>query len=298
VTALAACGTMLWPAPPASAAKKLHLKLVRTIQTSRYSPPSPDPSGIVYRPGRARLLISDSEVDETPRWRGSNLFTGRRRGSGFGSGNLVRSGNREPSDLGFNPRTSALFVSNDDQDTITRIRPGRDRVHGTPDDSVSSFSTASFGSTDPEGVEVDPRTGRVFVCDGRARDVFTVDPVNQRFGDGDDIVRRFDIGRYGARDCEGLGVDRRGGRLRLLAVDWMTETIYKLSRRGGLLRKLKLSAIPVDRTLVADVTMAPTSSRTDRPSHMDYWIVDRHIDNKGHPNENDGLIYEMTVRRR
>jgi hypothetical protein len=31
---------------------------------------------------------------------------------------------------------------------------------------------------------------------------------------------------------------------------------------------------------------------------MDYWIVDRHVDNKNHPNENDGLLYEMSVRRR
>jgi hypothetical protein len=163
---------------------------------------------------------------------------------------------------------------------------------------VANFSTARFGSTDPEGVEVDPRTGRVFICDGRAREVFTVDPVNHRFGDGNDVVRRFDIARYGARDCEGLGIDRKRGRLRILAVDWTTQTIYKLSRRGGLRAKLRLGAIPVRRSIVADVTMAPTSNRTDRRSHMDYWIVDRHIDNKGHPNENDGLIYEMTVRRR
>ena len=40
--------------------------------------------------------------------------------------------------------------------------------------------------------------------------------------------------------------------------------------------------------------MAPTSSRRDSPSAMDYWIVDRHVDNKAHPNENDGLLYEMS----
>jgi hypothetical protein len=290
-----ALGTAIAPAATASA-DTVRLKLVKTFRTSTFAPPSPDPSGIVYRPGRDRLLISDSEVDETRRYRGRNLFTARRRGSGFGSGNLVRIGNREPSDLGSNPKTGTLFASNDDRDRILRIRPGRDGVHGSQDDRVSAFSTARFGSTDPEGVEYDPSTGRLFICDGRDREVYAVDPVNGRFGDGNDRVTHFDVARYGARDCEGLGIDRRGPH-RLLAVDWMSRAIYKLNRRGRLLRKFSLAAIRTRRSVVADVTMAPTSKRGDKPGHLSYWIVDRHLDNKNHPNENDGLVHEMVVRR-
>jgi hypothetical protein len=274
----------------------VRLKLVKTFRTSTFAPPSPDPSGIVYLPGRDRLLISDSEVDETRRYRRRNLFTARRRGSGFGSGNLARIGNREPSDLGLNTRTGTLFASNDDKDRIHRIRAGRDHVHGTPGDSVSRFSTARFGSTDPEGVAYDPAKGRLFVCDGRDREVYAVNPVNGRFGDGNDRVTHFDIARYGARDCEGLGIDLQGPH-RLLAIDWKSRAIYKVNRRGRLLRKLRLSAIGTRRSVVADVTMAPTSRRGDKPGHLSYWIVDRHVDNKNHPNENDGLVYEMSVRR-
>ncbi len=288
VVLLAASGALLWPALPASAATRL--RLVQTIRTSAFTPSSPDPSGIIYRPGRNRLLIGDSEVDETRRYRGSNLFTARRRGSGFGSGTVLP-GNREPADLGFNPRSGALFVSNDDKDRISRVRPGPDGVHGTRDDTVSNFSTQAFGSNDPEGVEYDPGTGRVYVCDGMGREVYAVNPGTGR------VVSHFDLARYGARDCEGLGLDRRGHN-KLLAVDWRTNTIYKLSRAGDLRRRLKLSAIPTNRSVVADVTMAPTSKRKDRPSRMNYWIVDRHVDNKGHPNENDGLLYEMAARRR
>jgi hypothetical protein len=294
--ALALVALIVLHSGSASAAETVRLRLVKTFRTSAFAPPSPDPSGIVYRPGRDRLLISDSEVDETPRYRGRNLFTARRRGSGFGRGNLVRFGNREPSDLGFNPRTGTLFASDDDKDRILRIRPGRDSIHGTPGDGVSRFSTARFGSTDPEGIEYDPATGRLFVCDGQDREVYAVDPVNGRFGDGNDRVTHFDIARYGARDCEGLGI-ARGGPHRLLAVDWQSRAIYKLNRRGRLLRRFRLSAIGTKRSIVADVTMAPTSNRGDKPGHLSYWIVDRHLDNKEHPNENDGLVYEMSTRR-
>ncbi len=248
-------------------------------------------------PGPDRLLISDSEVDEMGLYRGSNLFTARRRGSGFGSGTLLPFDNKEPADLGLNPRNSTLFVSDDDRDRISRVRPGRDGVHGTADDHVSRFSTAAFGSHDPEGVAYDPATGRVAVCDGAGLEMFIVDPVNHRFGDGNDVHTHFDIARYGLRDCEGLGINTRGHN-KLLAVDWKTHAIYKFSMGGRLLRTLSLSAIRTTHQVEADVTMAPTSSRRDKPSKMDYWIVDRHIDNKNHPNENDGRLYEMSVRRR
>jgi hypothetical protein len=274
---------------PASAAKRL--RLVQTIRTATFSPSSPDPSGIIYRPGSRRFLIADSEVDETHRYRGKNLFTAARGGSGFGSGTLVPRGNKEPADLGFNPRNRTLYASNDDKDRVSRVVPGRDGVYGTGDDRVSNFSTAAFGSTDPEGIEYDPATGGLFVCDGLRLEIYLVNPVNGA------VVRHFDLARYGARDCEGLGIDRQGGTS-LLAVDWRTRTIYELSRGGALRQRLRLSAIRTTPSVVADVTMAPTSNPNDNPFRKNYWLVDRHLDNKGHPNENDGLLYEMSARPR
>jgi hypothetical protein len=293
--ALTACGALLLPAVPASAAEVVRPRLVRTIHTSAFSPASPDPSGIIYRPGRHRFVISDSEVDETPRYNGSNLFTAKPRGGGYGSGTLLP-GNKEPTDLGFNRRTGKLFVTNDDKDRVSLVRPGPNGVHGTGDDTRTNFSTAAFGSTDPEGVEYDRASGRVIVCDGVDLEVYKVDPRNGRFGDGNDRVTHFDIARYGARDCEGLGLDYRG-RNTLLAVDWRTDSIYELGMGGGLRRKLNLSAIPTRSSIVADVTIAPTSNRHDRRSRKNYWIVDRHVDNKGNPLENDGLLYEMSLGR-
>ena len=77
-----------------------------------------------------------------------------------------------------NPRNGTLYASNDDKDRISRVFPGPDGVHGTADDTVSNFSTSAFGSTDPEGVEYDPATGGLFVCDGLGREIHRVNPVN------------------------------------------------------------------------------------------------------------------------
>lgn len=279
-------------AASASAAEVVHPTLLRTIDTSRFTPYSSDPSGIVYRPSRDRLLISDSEVDETGLYQGSNLFTATRTGSGFGSGTLLPFGNKEPTGLALDTRNGTLYVSDDDQDRVSVVGPGRDGVHGTADDVVSKFSTAAFDSTDPEDVAYDRARSHLFVCDGSGIEIYDVNPVNGTFGDGNDVVTHFDLARYGLRDCEGLGMDR--GRNTLLAVDERTNAIYELSTSGNLVRTLSLSAIPTRHEAVSDVALAPTSNPNDSTSAMDYWITDRHLDNNStSPPAIDGLIYEM-----
>ncbi len=296
---LAVLGALLWPASPASAAEVVRPTLVQTIQTSAYSPPSPDPSGIVYMPAQDRLLIADSEVNESGLYRGSNLFTATRTGSGFGSGTLLARGNlaetsAEPAGIGFNPSDRTLYVSDDDRDRVSVVRPGPDGVHGTADDIVSRFSTSSFGSGDPEDVEYDPASGHLFICDGAGIEIYDVNPVNGAFGDGNDVVTHFDLARYGARDCEGLGLD--ASRNALLAQDWRTDAVYELSMGGAHLRTLDLSAIPTSNSVVADVTMAPSSNPNDSPSAFNYWLVDRHVDNQARtPPPVDGLLYEMSL---
>ena len=90
---MAAFGALLWPASPASAAQ---LTLVKKIRTSAFAPPSPDPSGIVFRRANNRFLISDSEVDETPLYSGSNLFTATRTGSGSAAAPCCPPATRSP----------------------------------------------------------------------------------------------------------------------------------------------------------------------------------------------------------
>ena len=271
----------------------MRLDLVQTIDTSAYSPSSPDPAGIAYMPAQDELLISDSEVNEMPMFQGINLFTAKRTGSGVGTGS-VNTYSQEPSDLGIDTANGRLFVADDDKDRVYIVSIGPDNVYGTADDTRSNFRTSTFGSTDPEGVIYDPATGHVFVSDGLGVEIYDVDPVNGVFGDANDIVTHFDVAQYGAGDCEGLGIDP--ARNSLLCVDPTTpDNIYELGKDGTLLRTLSMAAIPTSRAVVADVTMAPSSNPNDDPATMNYWIVDRHLDNNKFPDENDGLLYEMKV---
>jgi Ca2+-binding RTX toxin-like protein len=265
---------------------------VQTIETSRYVPSSPDPAGIAYVAATDRFLISDSEVDEMTIDLGKNLFTATRSGSGTGTGTTDAFSN-EPSGLGYRPADRTLFVSDDDRDRVYLDRPGADGVHGTADDSVSSFSTSAFGSLDSEGVEYDPQSGHLFVADGTAVEIYDIDPVNGVFGDGNDVVTHFDVAQYGSRDAEGLGLDPQ--RNLLLVIDPSTKSLYELTKRGALVRIVDLHGIPTANRLYAGVTMAPSSTPNDDPARLNYWIVDRQVDNNTDPFENDGKLYEVAA---
>jgi hypothetical protein len=289
---LAVCGALLWLASPASA-EVVRLDLVQTIDTSTYTPSSPDPAGVAYLPAQDRLLISDSEVNEMPLFQGSNLYTATRTGSGAGTGDTTAYSG-EPADLGIDTATGRLFIADDDKDRVYIVNPGADGTHGTADDTRSNFRTSTFGNTDPEGVVYDQATGHVFVTDGLGVEIYEIDPVNGVFGDANDIITHFDVAQYGAGDCEGLGIDP--ARNSLLCVDPSTpDNIYELGKDGTLMRVFSMAAIPTSKAVVADVTMAPSSNPNDDPATMNYWVVDRHLDNGKYPDENDGLLYEMKM---
>jgi DNA-binding beta-propeller fold protein YncE len=264
-------------------------KLVRTIHTSQLGTPAPDPAGITYVQPTDTLMFSDSEVDEMSIYRGSNLYSVTRTGRLVGTGTTTGF-SREPTGVGIDPASSTLYTSDDVKDRVFITDPGPDGRHGTADDSVTSLSTIAYGSHDPEGVEFEPHSGHLFICDGSGKEVYDIDPVNGVFGDGNDVVAHFDVGRYGIRNCEGIGSDPQ--RRTLLVIDDYERKIFELTRSGRLLRAVTIPLSYADLWL-AGVTVAPTSNPNDSPNAMSYWVVDRHVDNNANPKENDGRIYEV-----
>src|SRR5437867_10227159 len=193
--------------------------LVQTVNTSAWSPPSPDPAGITLLPN-GHLLISDSEVEECVNsnppvyWHGVNLFEADRSGTllatattytpppgsctpFFGPGPNFTS---EPTGLAINPTNGHLFISDDDKKRIFEVDLGPDGKYGTADDTVTSFSTSPLNpavKVDPEGVAFGE--GDLFVVSGGISGgggdaaVYQIDPgPNGRFDGvppaGDDVV--------------------------------------------------------------------------------------------------------------
>lgn len=257
--------------------------LVAVRDTSAWSPPSPDPSGITYNPTTDRLIISDGEVDEMPLYAGANIYRLTRQG-GLASTATTLPWSNEPTDIAVNTNTGQTIYSDDDKKSLFIQAP----AGGTP----TNFKTSTFGLTDPEGVSYDPNHNWIWASDGVGSQVFKLQPgPNGVFNGvppgGDDIATQYDLLKYGATDTEAIEYD--SVRDTVVVLD-DNNTIFEIDTNGSLLNTIDTTAANV--TKAAGITIAPASNGSGA---RNYYIVDRGLDNNNHPGENDGLMQEISV---
>ena len=264
--------------------------LVQTINTWQWSPPSPDPAGIVYWQATGHLLMTDSEVDEIP-----GLFVGKNVFEFDLNGSLVNtystmSFSKEPTGIAINTDNGHWFFSKDGNNRLTKVILGSDGIYGTADDVLTSWTISGFGVQDLEDVAYGQ--GKLFIADGSNAEIWIILPgPNGQFDgpppNGDDTATHFDTSALGVRDPEGIAYHPDTGNLWLVS---RRSPLIEVTTTGVLVRSFDivfLNAIEPD-----GVTIAPGSNN---PFEKHVWIVDRMVDNNQDPNENDGRIYELAI---
>jgi hypothetical protein len=267
--------------------------LVRQSQLSQLSPPSPDPSGIVYMSDTDRLLVADSEVDEMSIYAGVNMWQIARDGSTLYDTGTTLKFSKEATGVGYDPTNKRVFVSDDDKGKVFQITTGGDNRFGTSDDPVSSISARAFGDDDVEDVTYDSESGDLFLTQGVGAEVWRVtDGANGRFDGvapgGDDQVSHFDVGVYGITDLEGIGYSPT--RDSLFLADRKYTKIVEVTKDGALVQSIDVAAIKMPNP--AAITLAPA---TDDPTRTDLYVTTRGVDNDNHPDENDGKMFEISA---
>lgn len=279
--------SLVFQAGPAAAGETVTPELVQVIDTSGFSTPIPDPTGLDFS-SSGRLLVADSEVEEIPAlFEGRNVFEVTTGGALVGGFKTTRFSD-EPVGLARKGRT--LFLCDDNTDEVFTVRPGRDRRYGTRDDKVTSFNTRAFGSRDPEGIAFGAR--KLFVLDGMDAEVYRLSPGRNRVFDGvrprgDDRVKHFDVAGAGLEEPEGIGFDR-GSTTLFIVSPRRGSDIIQTTMRGQVLTVIDGSALNI--RSAAGVAFGPRSSD---PSLDSLYIADRGVDNQTDPQENDGKIYEI-----
>jgi hypothetical protein len=271
--------------------------LVRATATSAWSPGSPDPAGVAWDSTIGQLVVVDSEVEEVTGagWNNVNLWrttlAGLVEGTGTLWGPLAANGGyaREPTGAGYDPASATLFVSDDNAGKVFVVKRGTDGTFGTGDDIVTFVNAAAFGSTDTEDPKLESTTGHLFILDGTGREIYRVDPVDGVFGNGNDVMTQFDISHLGPTDFEGLA--SAPGRGTLYVGARATEQIFEISLTGSLIRTFSLGGIN-ELKYISGLEVAPS---TVSPGTMNFYIVDRAIDNGNAPTENDGKLFEVTA---
>lgn len=287
---LTALTAALLPVQPAIAATEA--RIVRSSNTSTWSTPSPDPTGLAYNPKSKLLMISDAEVDENGLWRHRNLFIATRTG-GLKNVRRVTKATMEPEAIDWDGATKSLYVADDDLDAVFRFRPGRDGLIGTADDKVKKLlNTRRFGSFDPEGLDwrtkgtlrmiilSDATTGFIHKI-RRGRD--------RRWNTGDDLRSKFGTVRYGFNDPEGVRFDAVTQRLYI--VDSGKKFILVTTLAGKLVKKIATPFCGAG-CHISDLVFAPGTDGSPRR----LYLTDRGRDSDNFPDpadHNDGKLYQV-----
>ena len=266
---------------------------VQTIETSSWSPSSPDPTGLAYFPPSGNLLVTDSEVNEMAMYAGVNQWETTLNGNQVQESSTTAFTD-EPTGIAYNPDNQHLFFSDDTGvRRIYELNPGSDGLYYTADDIVTSFKTGAFSSYDPEGIAYDNQQGHLFIADGVNAEVYEIDPGANGIFDGvppagDDIVSQFDTAILGLRDPEGVEFNPDTG------------TLFIVSQDDGIVVETARDGIPVSVFDVAStgainlsgVAYGPSSANASENS---LYLVARGVDNNSDPDENDGKLYEISL---
>jgi hypothetical protein len=270
--------------------------VIRTIETSLWAPPSPDPSGVTYRPDTGELLVCDAEVEETvggiTHYQGVNVWTVTRTGAVTATYTTVGRSN-EPTGIAWDPAGGRLWYSDDVRGSIFEVDFGPDQDFDTPDDVTRELRNLDdAGCGDMEDVTYNSFDGHLYftvdsthMCklNAGANGVFDGLPPQ-----GDDAVTIVNVPNSPFLDPEGIVYDPFWNTL--VIADRSTRDLYEITPAGGFLRKIDVN-FPGG-TKPAGVTIAPG---TTNPMLRNYYVVDRKVDNDGQPDENDGRLFEIVA---
>jgi hypothetical protein len=267
--------------------------LINVIDTSSWNPPSPDPVGIDYHPGKGRLIVIDSEVDETGIFQGANIFVSSTGGQLVATCDTL-SFSRESPGIAVNPVNGHIFISGDDQGNIFEVDPAWDGDECSFDQVVNTIDTHAFNSFDPEGIAYGE--GKLFIADGAddgESEIYVLSPGENEVFDGvlpigDDQVTHFDTLSLGLKDPEGIGFHPERGTL--FMVSRTEKVLIETTQSGMALAIYDLSFTDIIKP--SGVGIGPGSQD---PENLSIYIASRGIDNDLDPNENDGKIFEFGV---
>jgi hypothetical protein len=245
---------------------------------------STDPAGIAYVPGQG-FFVSDSEVEETPFFRTTNLWKLQPDGTLVQSFSLLNFTN-EPTGLAFDSGTGRLYISDDDLFKVFWVNPANPTV------KLGEFDLKHLGCNDPEDVAVNANNGHLFIVNGdqiagpTARSIVETDNTGTQVFST--IVLPAEI-----KDPEALCYD--ASRDVFYVGGGFSPDIWVVDRSGNILQKLDVLEgyrHEVNNTAVnvKDIELAPSSDPNDAPGKLNLFVADY-----GWSHVSDGRMLEIDL---
>ena len=245
---------------------------------------STDPAGIAYVPGQG-FFVSDSEVEESPFFRTTNLWKLQPDGSLVQSSSLLNF-TSEPTGLAFDSSTGRLYISDDDLFKIFWVDPAN------PTAKLGEFDLKHLGCNDPEDVAVNANNGHLFIVNGDQVAGPTARSIVETDNTGTQIFSTISLPAEIA-DPEALVYDAShdvfyvggGFSSNIWVVDHGGTILQKLDVLSGYRHEVNNTA-----ACVKDLELAPSSDPNDDPGKLNLYVADY-----GGSHVSDGRMLEIDL---
>ena len=263
-------------------------KFIKVINTQNSSFNSPDPAGLTFLKdgnGKGRLLIADSEVNETSLFQGNNIFELQPGGSATGRNSSTDPAfSDEPTGITRNPSNGHFFITDDN---------GR-AVYETDKDFnlINQFDISSF-SDDPEGIAFDTKRNILYIASGADNKIHKVSLDGKLLGSFST-----DTTNIGVESPEGIVYQPETDHLFIVGKDKPKNShknqVAEISVNGSIIRHIDISMENSEDNPKnsAGLALGPISNT----GRFHLYVAARGFDNNtAHPNENDGKIFDFTL---
>jgi uncharacterized repeat protein (TIGR01451 family) len=173
----------------------------------------------------------------------------------------------DPLNMAFDGQANRLLLYHAPTRELIEVGAGPDGLLNPA--MVTRHDARQFGLERPQGMAIDPASGRLFFLDSAGPRIVSIDPdLEGKFGEV--VVRQVDLDQMGLQDLQDLAFDPTTGHLHVLAPG--QQMLCELTLTGELVASRDLSPFALHNP--QGMVFAPSRDSTDDPSKMSLYIAD------------------------
>jgi PKD repeat protein/uncharacterized protein YjiK len=224
-----------------------------------------NPAGLAFSPGSGTLLLV-TRTPGTPPGSATDIELITLDEDPAGTVRIAAAVT-DPINMAFDGNANRLLVFNSANSQLIEILA---RPDGSLDpQTLRRIDAGSWGLENPQGLTVDPASGRLFILDAAGPKIVGVEP-DPQLGFERTIVSEIELAWAGSSDLRGLALDPTDGHLYVL--DSSAHALYELTETGEVVATRDLSRFDFHNP--QGMTFGPSGDSTDDPFAMSLYVAD------------------------
>jgi hypothetical protein len=245
---------------------------LRKVRTFHLDFANPSPAGLAFSPGANVFLVLKARQTAQPAPDTSDLMMITPLEEQAGSVN-VAAAIADSINVAFDSKANRLLLLDAAANELIEVKA---RPTGYLDPAaLTRFGVQPFGLQHPQGMTLDPASGRLFILDSAASRIVRIRPGSDKGFAGEAALREgrvswVDLRQIGRADLRGIAFNPTNGHLYVLSPS--AQTMYELTEAGRVVATRDLAPLVLRNP--QGMAFAPSGDLTDAPTQMNLYLAD------------------------